>query len=104
MFKKSNKYNPNGENDYLYGYFILGDRIYNQADAKDPNSELYKILHREGGFRELNAAMKHGEANNLIQYLWDNEIGYDRPTGEYYSNWLDPNGNRWYRSANGSYD
>ena len=48
--------------------------------------------------------MRHGEANDIIEQLWGNEMGWEHPTAEYYSNWLNPNGNRWYRSQTGAYD
>lgn len=101
---KSSKYNPNGVYDFLNGYFIIGDRIYKQSDAKNPNSDLYKILSRTGGFRDLNAGMHHNEANNLIEQLWGNEVGWNAPDSKYYSNWLDPNGNIYYRSRTGDYN
>ena len=101
---KSSQYNQNGAYDFLNGYFVLGNRLYNQNEAKDPTSGLSKILNRRGGFRDLNAGMRHGEANNLIEQLWGSEVGWNAPNGEYYSNWMDPNGNIYYRSRTGDYD
>lgn len=48
---------------------MLGNRIYKQSDASDPMSDLSKILRRQGGFRDLNAAMQHNAANDLIEQL-----------------------------------
>ena len=103
-FQNSAKYNPTGQWDFLNGHFVIGNRIYKQSDASDPMSDLSKILRRQGGFRDLNAAMQHNAANDLIEQLWGNEVGWYAPDGKYYSNWLDPNGNRYYRSVTGEYN
>ncbi len=103
-FQNSAKYNPTGQWDFLNGHFVLGNRIYKQSDASDPMSDLSKILRRQGGFRDLNAAMQHNAANDLIEQLWGNEVGWNAPDGKYYSNWLDPNGNRYYRAVTGEYN
>ena len=104
LFKASQKYNPNGAFDFLNGHFIIGDRIYKQSEASDPTSALSQILRRSGGFRDLNAGMRHNEANDLIEQLWGNEMGWEAPNGQYYSDWLDPNGNIYYRSRTGDYN
>ena len=104
LFKASQKYNPNGAFDFLNGHFIIGDRIYKQSEASDPTSALSQILRRSGGFRDLNAGMRHNEANDLIEQLWGNEMGWEAPTGQFYSDWLDPNGNIYYRSRTGDYN
>lgn len=98
------QYNPTGKWDFLNGYFVLGDRLYKQSDAEDPTSELSQILRRKGGFRDLNAGMRHNEANALIEQLWGVPVEWEAPTGEFYSDWLDPNGNIYYRSRTGDYN
>ena len=90
--------------DFLNGYVVIGDRLYKASDAEDPNSDLAKWLSRKGGVRELNAAMRLIDANNQMEQLWGNTPDWSRGDTKHYMNWVNPNGNIFYRGVTGSYN
>lgn len=84
---KTNQWNP--DFSFLNGYTRLGNRLYKTSDLSNENSDLYKFARQKGGFYDLNASNKFGEANSILEYLWgksDDSSKFDN--NNLYSSWF----------------
>lgn len=59
--------------DFLKDHFLIDGVLYKASDAGVEGSELYKYLHNQSGFYDLNKAGDWEGANKIIRQLWNGE-------------------------------
>ena len=61
--------------DWLHGYVLYNNKLYDQNDLNNPNSILYKKIHENGGFYDLNKAGQWEASDKLFKWNYDNIPG-----------------------------
>ena len=99
---KSGNWDPNYS--WLKGYTRVGNKLYKTEDLNNPESQLYKFAHVNGGFYDLNNQNRFEEANKILNYLWgrsDKSSKWD--SVNLYSPWLNGQDSSFrYRSLTGT--
>lgn len=99
---KSGNWDPNYS--WLKGYTRVGNKLYKTEDLNNPESQLYKFAHVNGGFYDLNSQNRFEEANKILNYLWgrsDESSKWD--SVNLYSPWLNGQDSSFrYRSLTGT--